>query len=272
MKTRIISGAVMIGIVIAVLVIGLNVSFNVILGFMALIAAVGIYELLHNAAGLKNKIALIGAAAYTAFSVFFINTSGEGFKSNVITPENIAAVYFLFAVIVIIFFHEDFDLPKIIAFTAMPLFLGFAFARICGVIALKNGIYYLLLMLNFSSVCDMGAYFAGSFLGRRKLCPAISPKKTVEGAVGGIIASVIVAVILCLSFGQGSKILFTLILTVPFCMIGMLGDLFASVIKRSVSLKDYGSLIPGHGGILDRFDSVLLIAPFLYMYASIGVI
>ena len=134
----------------------------------------------------------------------------------------------------------------------------------------ENGIYYLLLLLNFSSVCDMGAYFVGSTLGRHKLCPNISPKKTVEGAAGGIVSSLIVSVIIVLCFSE--KLLPVLIVTVPFCILGMAGDLFASVIKRAAGIKDYGRLIPGHGGVLDRVDSILMTAPLLYLLISAGVI
>ena len=78
--------------------------------------------------------------------------------------------------------------------------------------------------------------------------------------------------ILVFSFGYGDKLLPTVILTIPLCIIGMLGDLFASAIKRSVGIKDYGALIPGHGGVLDRVDSILLIAPVLYIFVELGVL
>ena len=136
----------------------------------------------------------------------------------------------------------------------------------------KTGIYYLLLLINFSSVCDTGAYFIGSFFGKHKLCPEISPKKTVEGAIGGIGSSLIVSVILALCFGNKGHLVVTLIATVLLCIVGIMGDLFASTIKRSVGLKDYSNLIPGHGGILDRFDSMLLIAPVLYSFMVLGAI
>ena len=115
----------------------------------------------------------------------------------------------------------------------------------------------------------MGAYFVGSTLGRHKLCPQISPKKTVEGAVGGIVSSLIVTVILTLCFGFASRLRVTLLLTVPFCILGMVGDLFASAIKRGAGIKDYGKLIPGHGGIMDRFDSTLFVFPIMYGILSI---
>ena len=121
-------------------------------------------------------------------------------------------------------------------------------------------------------VCDMGAYFVGSTKGRHKLCPEISPHKTVEGAVGGIVSSIIVTLILVFAFSFEDKLIATLLLTVPFCVLGMIGDLFASSIKLTAGIKDYGKLIPGHGGILDRFDSIIMISPLLYLFITAGVI
>ena len=154
-------------------------------------------------------------------------------------------------------------LPSIAAAIAFPVVLSFAFSTVSSVYLRESGVFYLLLLLNFSSICDCGAYFTGVFFGNKKLCPEISPKKTVEGALGGIVFSLVFSLIFCLCFAKFKAIIPVLALTVPFCIIGMCGDLFASVIKRSVNLKDYGNLIPGHGGILDRFDSILLIAPVL---------
>jgi phosphatidate cytidylyltransferase len=118
----------------------------------------------------------------------------------------------------------------------------------------------------------MGAYFVGVSLGKTKLCPEISPKKTVEGALGGIISSVIVSLVITLCFSKFDKILPVMLLTIPLCVVGIAGDLFASIIKRKVGIKDYGNLIPGHGGILDRVDSVLFISPLVYCLMLIGVI
>ena len=154
---------------------------------------------------------------------------------------------------------------------AVPIMLGYAFSTLGLIISASDGIYYLLLLLNFSSVCDMGAYFVGVTWGKHKLCPEISPKKTVEGALGGILSSLVFTVIISLCFGMSGKLLVALVLTVPMCIAGMLGDLFASSIKRATGIKDYGTLIPGHGGILDRVDSILMIAPVLYLLMSVGI-
>lgn len=273
MKTRIFSGVLMALIVIFVLLAGFTLSPIVITGFVAVIAAIGCFELIHNAAGIKSRLAVFGACAFT---VLFILARDYNIVGTLLYGEVaatfLAIIYFLFAAFCVLKNHKDFSLSHISTLCAMPIVLGYAFSTLGLVISESGNIYYLLLLFNFSSVCDMGAYFVGVTWGKTKLCPNISPKKTVEGAAGGIISSIIVSLILTLSFGQFDKIILTLILTVPFCVIGMMGDLFASSIKRSVGLKDYGSLIPGHGGILDRVDSILMIAPLLYFFMRAGVL
>lgn len=274
LKTRIISGIVMGIIVAAVVSAGMLWNTAVIVLFTALLAGAAIYELAHNAAGIKSGAAVGGACVYSFAAVCIILFGDLGFPNadNVRLLIEITAIYYLFAVCATLINHKEFSLAAIVTLAAMPFFIALGFSSLGAVINHVNGLYYLLLMLNFSSVCDMGAYFIGSACGKHKLCPGISPKKTVEGAVGGIVCSLAVSVIIALCFGRISALPLLLVLTVPFCVIGMLGDLFASAIKRSVGLKDYSHLIPGHGGILDRFDSMLLIAPVLYICACRGII
>ena len=112
----------------------------------------------------------------------------------------------------------------------------------------------------------------GVSMGKTKLCPTISPNKTIEGAIGGVVSSVIVSLVITLCFGKYNAIPVVLLLTIPLCIAGMMGDLFASIIKRKVGIKDYGNLIPGHGGILDRVDSLLFISPLIFCLMILGVI
>lgn len=282
MKTRIISGLVMIAIVGLILALSYTVSPYFLIFTVAVLCAFSVYELLNNAAGIKSKFAVWSAMVYGALLVILRELSGRLVTVSALTKSSViflnmstfalSAVYFLVAVIVILKNHKDFTFGKIVAYSAFPLFLGFAFSTLESVILENDGIYYLLLLLTFSSVCDMGAYFTGTFFGKHKLCPEISPKKTVEGAVGGIVSAVVFALLFVLLFKHTDKLTATLIVTVPLCIVGMLGDLIASAIKRSVDIKDYGNLIPGHGGILDRVDSILLITPFMYMFINCGVI
>lgn len=292
MKKRIISGVVMGVIVVLVLVLGLSVSNLIINVFLAIIAALGAVELVCNAAKIDDIIFKILVGVYTAAEVMIMtrwldqvlgmsvtlrgNASAIEIDTSDVYMPIIAAmvtvVYFIVCAVLILVKQADFDLAKIATLVAMPLFLAFAFSTIGGIVTAYRGIYYLLLVLNFSSVCDMGAYFVGVSMGKTKLCPAISPKKTVEGALGGIVSSVIVTLIITLCFGYFDKILPALLLTIPLCAAGMAGDLFASIIKRKVGIKDYGDLIPGHGGILDRVDSILFISPLVFCLLFLGAI
>ena len=295
MKQRIISGVVMGVIVALILVLGLNVHSIIITIFLAAAAAIATWELTFNALGLKWLPFQIVPMVYSAGSVWLIsdwlneifrvraymqNDSIESIEMDwdpfkeyaPVIIMTITIVYFIVMAILSLVKQAELDLTKIFALCTMPLFLSFAFAILGSVITIESGVYYLLLILNFSSVCDMGAYFVGVSMGKTKLCPAISPKKTVEGALGGIVASAIVGLVITLCFGHFGKILPVILLTVPFCVAGMAGDLFASVIKRKVGIKDYGDLIPGHGGVLDRVDSILFIAPLVFSAIFIGIL
>ncbi len=113
---------------------------------------------------------------------------------------------------------------------------------------------------------DIFAYFTGYFLGKHKLCPKISPKKTIEGSIGGILGSMLLCGLFGWFFGSGVYFVHTLAIGALGGVISQAGDLTASVFKRKMGIKDYGNLIPGHGGVLDRFDSVLFTAPMVYYY------
>ena len=126
-----------------------------------------------------------------------------------------------------------------------------------------------LIVLIIAWVADTGGYFAGRFLGKRKLYEAVSPKKTWAGAWGGIAGSVLGIVILKLFFATWLEWVDVFALAIPGGVLGQLGDLAESLIKRSVGVKDSGSLLPGHGGMLDRIDAVLFIAPYVYGYLAV---
>ncbi len=131
----------------------------------------------------------------------------------------------------------------------------------------QTGPYSILIWLVLLSAfgTDIFAYFTGVFLGKHKLCPNLSPKKTIEGAVGGVLGSVICCGLFAHFFAPFLMV-HALIIGLIASILSMCGDLTASAYKRKMGIKDYGNLIPGHGGILDRFDSVLFTAPVVYYY------
>jgi len=134
-------------------------------------------------------------------------------------------------------------------------------------IALLDNTKYIWLIFIISFGTDTFAYFVGVSIGKKKLCPQISPKKSVEGAIGGILGSILLSYIYAI-YMQIDDIAKILVLSFLASIISQFGDLIASKIKRSIGIKDYGKLMPGHGGILDRFDSIILAAPVIYYYVE----
>ena len=132
----------------------------------------------------------------------------------------------------------------------------------------SNLVYFLLLVVWLG---DSGAYYVGKKFGRHKLSPRISPKKTIEGLIGGMAASAIAAVVIQLTFFQAMPLHHAIIVAVILSVAGVIGDLTESMWKRSAAVKDSGTLLPGHGGFLDRFDSILFTAPLLYFYWTLVV-
>ena len=120
-------------------------------------------------------------------------------------------------------------------------------------------------------IADTGAYFSGVALGKHKLCPEISPKKTIEGFIGGILTTGIVYLIaFCVYDGFEFKTaIFAFLIGIVCAVIGTVGDLSASMVKRQIGFKDYGKIMPGHGGLMDRFDSILFVLPTFYAFVTL---
>ena len=127
--------------------------------------------------------------------------------------------------------------------------------------------YSILIWLVFITAfgTDVCAYFAGVTLGKHKLCPKISPKKSIEGSVGGILGSTVLSIVFACIFAE-ELLVHCIVIGVLGGVISQFGDLTASIFKRKMGIKDYGKLIPGHGGIMDRFDSVLFTGPMVFYY------
>lgn len=143
-------------------------------------------------------------------------------------------------------------------------FIGFLGSHLVMIRGLADGAGWLIILTAITAGSDTGAYWIGSRWGKRTLCQSISPNKTVEGAAGGIAGAVIAALFMFFLLDVQASVVMVLLLAVFLSMAGMVGDLLESIIKRGTGTKDSGTLLGGHGGILDRIDSLLLAAPFLY--------
>ena len=169
-------------------------------------------------------------------------------------------------------------LKKVTMCYAMTILISVSLGCIIGLrdFGKEYGCFFVLLALCVAWLCDTGAYFCGKFFGRNKLCPVISPKKTVEGFFGGLSVSIISTlcasmlfdVFVCRGHAQMKYAAITF-MALFGALISVLGDLCFSAIKRKCGVKDFGSLMPGHGGILDRFDSVIFVVPYVYIFVQI---
>jgi len=144
------------------------------------------------------------------------------------------------------------------------VYVGFFLAHLVLIRGLEDGGHWLIILMGITAGSDTGAYWVGCRWGKHKLCPNISPNKTVEGAAGGMLGGLVGAVVLSLIFSVKASVLMIIPLALTLSIVGMTGDLVESVLKRGFGVKDSGTLLGGHGGVLDRIDSLLLAAPCLY--------
>ncbi len=257
MKTRIISGTAMVPILFGVLYLG----GPVLTGACFLIGISGATEFCNgfNHMGIKPSKYIVYLAAVLLYAVNILNLDFE--------------IYFFWFFISILFsllYVFKIDERKLedgMATLTAIFYVVFFSYHIVLVGQLEK--YSLLLWLIFFSAfgSDIMAYFTGYFLGKHKLCPVLSPKKTVEGAIGGVIGGMLACGVFAFFFLR-PILLHCIILGAFAAAFSQIGDLCASAFKRKMGIKDYGKLIPGHGGIMDRFDSILFTAPLIYYYAK----
>lgn len=157
--------------------------------------------------------------------------------------------------------------------SAMIMYVSFGFAALVLLRDMKDGLILFLLTFIIPWLCDAFAYFVGVFFGKHKMIPDVSPKKTVEGAIGGIVGGVLSAVIfgvvMQLGFGRIPNYFLLVLISFVGGFVSQWGDLIASLLKREYGVKDYGHIFPGHGGVMDRFDSIISVSIFVYIVCRI---
>lgn len=277
MKQRIITSIVGIPLVIVVLLF----SDTVVMPFaLAVFCAVGEFEML-GCIGQRKRLEVaipsIAFAAIVPFAARYIVVFSER-NSYFLAVFGVTAfiyMFYLMSLAVVSKGAKTIGDMALTASTAMYITVGFSSMVMLRDIKYNGngfGFYLFILIFIGAWIPDIAGYFCGRAFGKHKLIPDVSPKKTVEGAVGGVVFGAIGFVVFGIiidALGLGEPKYLSLAITgLVVAVVSIFGDLVASLIKRQYGIKDYGKLFPGHGGVMDRFDSIIAIAPFLLMICS----
>ena len=257
MKTRIIAGVALL-IPLLVIVLALPKVWAAIL--CGVIAAIGAYELLHATGHVKHS-RLVAYAMVSGFLMSIWSFAGQSQAWLTLLVTAVFCAYFgeMMAS------HVKLTFDKIAMCLVAALIVPYLLTSLVRIHALRLGRHYIIIPFIMAFFPDTGAYFAGKFFGKHKLAPVISPKKTIEGVVGGaaagILGMMLYALTMDLAFDMEVNYIYAAVYGVVAAVGSVFGDLCFSVIKRQTGIKDYGNLIPGHGGVLDRLDSMTVVGP-----------
>ncbi|KQU18714.1 MULTISPECIES: phosphatidate cytidylyltransferase [Peribacillus] len=261
MKQRIITAVVAAAIFIPIVILG-GIPFLLL---VYLLASIGLYELMK----MKNMrvVSFEAILSHILLWVLLLPNENTAFLANINYDK---VQIFLMGVLLLLLYtvvsknRFTFDDAGFLVITILYLGMGFYYLFETRD-SLGLGLIYILLALFTIWATDSGAYFIGKSLGKRKLWPEISPNKTVEGFFGGIFSALIVGVLFYVFSSLDYTLLQLLLISLIIAIFGQLGDLVQSAYKRHYGVKDSGKLLPGHGGILDRLDSLIFILPILHL-------
>lgn len=269
MLVRVISAVVMLAIFIPCLFLSHTFLFD---GVITLLCVMACFEMLGC---IKLKKAF-GMSLPSLLLAVLVPLCVRTLDIGVSLSELILLVFVVFLFILLgiaVFSHGKYKVQDVSTAFVLIFYIIFGFSSILAIRGSDNGQYLFLLIFISAWISDTGAYFTGVLFGKHKLIPDVSPKKTVEGAVGGLVfcvaAFILFGVIMQKLYDLTPNYIILGCLGLVMSVVSMCGDLVASLVKRQYGLKDYSKLIPGHGGIMDRFDSIIATASVLYVLLSV---
>lgn len=268
-KTRLISGTILGILVVAMIFFAPALVWA---GVLLIVSLIGMFEL-YRAVGvtsdgkLFNPLTVCSYAATVCYYVVAVVT-----KAAMQYLMMVVVIYLIVLMCIFVLIYPKFNSTQFVFAFFGFVYLGVTLSCIYFTRILTDGIYIVGLVVLSSWICDVFAYCVGMLIGKHKMAPILSPKKSIEGAIGGMLGSALCggiygAVINKMTDSSVNYILAFSVICALGSVASMAGDLFASAIKRQFQIKDYGKLIPGHGGILDRFDSMIVTAPIIYCLA-----
>lgn len=265
MKTRIITGVVALAIFLPFVIFSHTPAYLV---FTVLATAIAVYEMANCMKQARKWPQFILSEAYGIACALSTRLASDFLSSFVA----LSVIYAFLIVGIALFSKEKYPLDRALMLVFGVIYVTFGFACTVLVRDLPDGVFIFWLIFIAAWLSDTGAYFVGVRFGRHKLIPDVSPHKTVEGLLGGIATCVLIFLIyggfVSLFSERKANLLSLFVAGVLLSLVSVFGDLLASLIKRRFKVKDYGFLLPGHGGIMDRFDSVLAVSIVLYIFCK----
>ncbi len=260
---RLRSGVILLAVALLTIIPGGYVLWGTALA----VSLIGLGEL-YRASGVWTKDKGLAVTGFAAAALYYVQL--------LFHAENHTTIYLVFVLTALLAVYV-FTFPKYNAQQVMAAFFGIVY--VCVMLSyiyltrsLPDGKFVVWLIFLCSWGCDTCAYCVGMLIGKHKMSPVLSPKKSIEGAVGGVLGAALLGAGYAALVGSYLKVKNPVAVyaaaSAAGALISMIGDLAASAIKRNHQIKDYGTLIPGHGGILDRFDSVIFTAPIIYFLVS----
>ena len=274
MKTRLLTALGMAVVGIPIIIFSKFIVFPIALALLSTLAS---FEMMRTF-GVHKKLwlslpAYIIAAAMPILA-YFDFARGEGRLKFLLILAGVLFVYLIYLFFVAVFMRGEIKYSTVSEIFTASLYVISSFTAICVTRYMTGGVWFLVMLLIAAWGSDSFAYFTGMLFGKHKLIPEISPKKTVEGSVGGIICAALLMTLYGFLVGSFTSYtpnyLVLLLAGLVLSAASQVGDLIASLIKRENGIKDYGRVFPGHGGVMDRFDSVLSIATALMIICIIA--
>lgn len=260
MQKRVVSGVVAAAIFLPLLILG-GIAFDVLVGLLAMVTIAELFKM--------KGLEIFSFEGVLAMLAAFVLTVPLGNYFTNLPLDASVSVYSLMVLFLLagqVLNYPSYRLEDAVFPVATSFYVGFGFHQLLA--ARLAGVDKLLLALFIVWATDIGAYMLGMKFGKRKFAPQVSPNKTLEGFLGGMVSAVLVAVIFLLF--KKETVAYPLYVTLPlvalFSGVAQLGDLVESAIKRQYGVKDSGKLIPGHGGIFDRFDSLIFVLPVMHLF------
>ena len=258
LKTRILTA--LVGIPIVLLCIFGPTPLMYLFGFVMMLALN--YELAN----------MQGESMQRSFLVFNLFNMAVALGCYTFVTQELGFIFVLINGLVMaetVFTYPKVALPEMMYLAFVNIYCTWLPLHMISLRLLPQGSWMLMSVFIMVWVCDSGAYFTGYFLGKHKMAPHLSPKKTIEGGVGGVLLTVVAALIIQRFLPIAPNMLNAVIVALLVAFGAIVGDLFESYLKRSFGVKDSGNILPGHGGFADRFDSFLMVAPLCFYYFSI---